>query len=86
MTINAELTEMLLQQTFISIASKILPFEAVISLIFVIALSILFFARNAISIIGSFKCNFKNWIITYVLLIISILSLSGVSGFLYTNF
>lgn len=84
--INVELTESLLQPTFISIAAQFLPVPVVVLLGFAGALGIVVFAKNSTERSRDFHPSIRSLCITYLLLLISILSLAGVSGFLYTNF
>jgi D-alanyl-lipoteichoic acid acyltransferase DltB (MBOAT superfamily) len=84
--INPELTETLLQPTLISAASRFLtlPVVAVAG----VAVSIFVATRmdNSMQMTERFKPGAASWIVTYIMLVLSILSLSGVSTFLYTNF
>jgi hypothetical protein len=84
--INVELTESLLQPTFISIAAQFLPVPVVVLLGFAGALGIVVFAKNSTERSRDFHPSIRSLCMTYLLLLISILSLAGVSGFLYTNF
>ena len=84
--INAELAESLLQPTFISVAAQFLPVPVVVLLGFAGALGIVVFAKNSTERSRDFHPNIRSLCMTYLLLLISILSLAGVSGFLYTNF
>ncbi len=84
--INAELTETLLQPVFISAPSQLIPFMVVICMYFIMAGLIAVAGNNTNQIIKNTKLAFSSWIATYVLLLCSILSLSGVSSFLYFNF
>lgn len=85
-TINAELTETLLQPTLISIASRLLGLPAVVSISCAIVLLAVFLLKNSAERLKDFKPNAKMWVQTYILLVLSILSFSGVSTFLYSNF
>lgn len=84
--INAELTETLLQPTFISVASRFLTLPVVVLLACAATLFLLLKAKNTIKKAAVFKPSYLNLFIVYLLLFISIVSLSGVSTFLYTNF
>ena len=84
--VNAELTETLLQPTFINVPSQILPFNVVIIMFYIIAILIVALLKNSNEMTWNFKASAKNWIFTFFLLILSILSISGVSTFLYSNF
>lgn len=84
--INAELTESLLQPTLISVMSRLLTFNGTMLLSFGAALVTIVAAKNSNEKTLAFKAGPASLIWTYILMILSILSLSGVSGFLYTNF
>ncbi len=85
-TISAELTETLLQPFFISIPSQILSFVVVMAAFFILAFIIAFFTKNTTQQLQVFKPTLWSGIATYLMLVISVLSLSGVSSFLYFNF
>ncbi|MGN0406064.1 MAG: MBOAT family O-acyltransferase [Bariatricus sp.] len=85
-SINAELTETLLQPTLISIANKIIGLPVVAILSCIIALFSALLLKNSTERIKCFKPNAGIWFQTYFLLVLSILSFSGVSTFLYSNF
>ena len=84
--ISAELDEMLVWSTLISILTKFLSLEMVVFGAVMIAVLSCVFLKNGVERIKNFKPNFKWLAVTYVLLVIGVLSLSGVSSFLYTNF
>lgn len=84
--INAELTETLLQPTLISLPAQFIPFRWVILGYTAIALAVSVFARNTHEIISRRRTDILSLLWTYVLFMISMLSLSGVSTFLYFNF
>lgn len=84
--INAELTEAMLMPTLINIPSQIIPFVIVILVMYIGTIISMLVFKNSNEYMESFCPDFKNWIATYLLLIVGILSLSGVSTFLYANF
>lgn len=84
--INAALTESLLQPTFISLAAQFLPFTWVVILAFCGAIVMVTLAKNSRELAQSFRPCWGTLLVTYLLLLFSILSMSGVSSFLYTNF
>ena len=84
--INAELTETLLQPTLISLPAQFIPFRWVILGYTAIALAVSVFGRNTHEIISRRRADILCLLWTYVLFMISMLSLSGVSTFLYFNF
>ena len=84
--INAELTETLLQSTLISLPAQFIPFLWVIIGYTVIALTVSVFARNTNVIISRRRTSVWSLLWTYGFFIVSMLSLSGVSTFLYFNF
>jgi D-alanyl-lipoteichoic acid acyltransferase DltB (MBOAT superfamily) len=84
--INAELTESLLQPTFISLAAQFLPFIQVVLLAFGGTLILVAFAKNSRELAQNFRAGWGTLLVAYLLLLCSILSMSGVSSFLYTNF
>ena len=65
-----------------------LPFawESCMWLFLIVAVVIIFFFKNAISIAKSCKIGVKTTVATAILLVWSIISLAGVSTFLYMNF
>ena len=69
-----------------SIAAQFLPVPVVVLLGFAGALGIVVFAKNSTERSRDFHPSIRSLCMTYLLLLISILSLAGVSGFLYTNF
>lgn len=88
--INIELAETLYNIIPISIITNILPLNntliPVILVIICVILATCLFTKNVQEKSKLYKPNFKNLISTYIILIYSILSLSGVSTFLYFNF
>jgi hypothetical protein len=84
--INPELTETLLQPTFISAASRLLSLPVVTVCGVTTAIIATARMKNSAQLVIEFKPTIITWITTYVLLLVSILSVSGVSTFLYTNF
>lgn len=84
--INAELMEIMLQPTFVSVFSRLFPFNVVILVVYVIALFVVMFLNNSREMLINYRPNIKTFIFTYTLLMLSILSVSGVSTFLYVNF
>ena len=84
--INAELTETLLQPTLISIANRILGLPVVSVFACAGALLTVLLVKNSTEWLKTFKPCAGVWVQTYFLLILSILSVSGVSTFLYSNF
>lgn len=85
-TINAELAESLLQPTFISLVSQFLPVHITVLLGFAAAMAMVVSAKNSTERSLDFRPGFATLLATYLLLLCSILSLAGVSSFLYTNF
>lgn len=85
-SINAELTESLLQPTLISLPAQFISFLWVVIGYTVAALAVLVFGRNSNEIVSRRKTGPGDLLWTYVLFIISMLSMSGVSTFLYNNF
>lgn len=86
LAINAELAESLLQPTFISVLTQFMPVHITVLLGFAGALAMVVFARNSTAHSRDFRPGAVSLAVTYLLLVCSILSLSGVSSFLYTNF
>lgn len=84
--ISNELKNQLLQPFFIGIFCQVLPILAVIIIFVIIAYAIVLFAKNTNELLENFKPTAKTWLATYFMLIFSILSMSGVSSFLYFNF
>ena len=84
--INAELTETLLQPTLISVANRIVGLPVVSILACAAALLTVLLLKNSTERLKTFKPSAGMWVQTYFLLILSILSVSGVSTFLYSNF
>ena len=84
--VNAELTETMLQPILINIPSQILPIDLVIIAFYLIAVLSVALLKNSNDMIRCFQPNMKSWLFTFVLLVLSILSISGVSTFLYSNF
>ena len=85
-SINAELTESLLQPTLISLPAQFIPFLWVILGYTVAALGVSICFRNSNEIVSRRQTGLWSLIWYYGLFIISMLSLSGVSAFLYNNF
>lgn len=84
--ISSELAESLMQPTFISVVAQFLPIQWTVLLGFAGALAMVVFCRNSNEYSRTFRPGIATLLVTYLLLICSILSLSGVSSFLYTNF
>ena len=84
--VNAELTETMLQPTIINVFTQFLPFSAVMILLFGLVLLGIVLLPNSTERAENFRPSVPAWIFTYVLLTVSILSISGVSTFLYSNF
>lgn len=85
-SINAELTETLLQPTLISIPAQIIPLAFVILIASIVVICGCLYLKSTNQLYENFKPTVINWLCTYILLVLGILSLSGVSSFLYTNF
>lgn len=85
-SIHAELIETMLQPTLISVLFQFMPFTIVIFLFIALVVLIDVKAKNTKEIIEKKNCSTISLMTTYMLFIISILSLSGVSSFLYFNF
>ena len=86
LSINAELAESLMQPTFLSVPAQFIGIHAAVLLAFVGALALVAFARNSRELAQRFRPGWLTLLATYLLLLCSILSMSGVSSFLYTNF
>lgn len=89
-TLNPEITETLLNIVPISIVANTFEFDGVLNMI-MIAIMVIFaavclFTKNNLEKSKSFKPKVRNLFTTLLLLVWSILSLSGVSTFLYFNF
>ena len=89
-SLNYELTESLLNIIPISIVTNLFSFNGILNAV-MIALTLAFiaicvFLPNVQKCSKAFTPNLKNLISTFILLVWSILSLSGVSTFLYFNF
>ena len=85
-SISAELAESLLQPTLISLPAQVVPFLWVILGYTAAALIVPVFAPNSNEIVDRRKTGVWSLLWTYVLFIVSMLSVSGVSTFLYNNF
>jgi hypothetical protein len=85
-SINAELTESLLQPTLISLPAQFIPFLWVILGYTAAALAVPVFAPSSNEIVARRKTGLWSLLWIYGLFIISMLSMSGVSTFLYNNF
>ena len=86
LSLNAELAESLMQPTFLSVPAQFIGIHAAVLLAFVGALALVAFARNSRELVQRFRPGWLTLLATYLLLLCSILSMSGVSSFLYTNF
>lgn len=84
--IGPELEEILVKSALSGIPSALLPLEIVVLGAMVLAVLSCVFMKNCVERIKSFKPNFGWLFVTYILLVLSVLSLSGVTSFLYTNF
>ncbi|MBQ9887178.1 MAG: MBOAT family protein [Lachnospiraceae bacterium] len=84
--VSAELANSMAQIPFINILIRVLPMEAVLALFFAFSLVIVVFTKNTIERTKEFKPSWKNAVFSILLIIYSVLSLSGISSFLYTNF
>lgn len=89
-TLNYEITETLLNIVPISIVSNLMNFEGVLNILMIaimaVTIFVCLFTRNVQERVNSFKAGMINLITTGALMTWSILSLSGVSTFLYFNF
>lgn len=85
-SIHAELIETMLQPTLISVPSQFLPFSFVMIMLFTLIVLVDVKTKNTNEIIEENNFGIISFMKTYVLFIISVLSLSGVSTFLYFNF
>lgn len=89
-TLNFEITETLLNIIPISIICNILEFNGIVNLVMIAIMigttAICLFTKNTLERAEKFKANTATLLSSCVLLIWSILSLSGVSTFLYFNF
>lgn len=84
--INFELAETLLQPVFINILAQVLTLQGAMAVLFMGTLFIVVFGNNSGELTKKFVPDWKHGITAFVLLIYSLLSLSGVSTFLYINF
>ncbi len=84
--INAELAESLLQPTIINVFSQFIPLNIVIVIAYCITLVVILICSNSNERLIEFRTNKRSLFLTYILLLLSLLSFSGVSGFLYSNF
>lgn len=85
-SINAELAESLLQATIISIPSQFVPISYVLIALTGLCLCLTLIPKNTHELTAQFRPGVASLLFSLVLLLWSLLSLSGVSGFLYTNF
>lgn len=85
-SINAELAESLRQNTFVSVFAQFFPMSYILIGLIVICFVITLFTPNTATLTQKFHPKLRNLLFTLILLLCSILSLSGVGGFLYTNF
>lgn len=89
-TLNFEITETLLNIIPISIVTNILDFNGILNIVMIAVVlgftAICLFTNNVQEKTKLFKPKFKNLVSTGILLVWSVLSLSGVSTFLYFNF
>ena len=89
-SINAELAETLYNVIPISIITNSIPIEGALCPLMVILFglftAVCLFTRNVQERIKTFKPTVRSLISTYFMFVFSILSLSGVSTFLYFNF
>ena len=84
--VNAELVETMLQPTMINVLSQVIPFNTVMILAYAVSIAVVAVLKNSNDISKKFKPGFLSWFFTFALLVLSILSISGVSTFLYSNF
>ncbi len=84
--ISSDLSYSLCQPFYIDIATKLIPLEFVMMAIYLFAIVVAVFFKNTDERIKSFKPNVWNLLVTAALFIFGVISISGVSGFLYTNF
>ncbi len=85
-SINAELAESLRQNTFISALAQFIPMSYILIGLISLCFGIVLCSPNTAALTQKFRPNIKTLIFTLLILLLSILSLSGVGGFLYTNF
>ncbi len=85
-SIGSDLAYSLCQPFYIDIANKLLPLEIVMAFVYALAIVAAVFVKNTDERLENFKPNIWNLIVTAFIFIFGIISISGVSGFLYTNF
>ncbi len=85
-SVSAELAESLRQATLISVPAQFIAIEYVLLGLIALCLVLVCLPRNSASLKEDFKPKFTTFLTTFLLLLCSLLSLSGVGGFLYTNF
>ena len=85
-SVNAELTESLQQNTFISVCAQFLPITYVLIGFLALCFCIVLIPKNTADLTKKFHSKFATLLFAFLLLFCSIVSLSGVGGFLYTNF
>lgn len=85
-SINAELAESLRQNTFISVFAQFLPITYVLIVFLALCFCIVLIPKNTADLTKKFHPQFATLLFAFLLLFCSIVSLSGVGGFLYTNF
>ncbi len=85
-SVNAELAESLRQATFISVPAQFIPISYVLVALLGICFCITLLPKNTAALTNRFQPKLRTLLFVFLLLFCSILSLSGVGGFLYTNF
>lgn len=86
LSISPALTESLLQPVVINIPCQFISLQLVLLIFVAITLAVLVLCENTDESAKQFKPCWKNLIFTYFNLTLSLLSISGVSSFLYVNF
>lgn len=84
--VNAELAETMLQPALINIPAQFIPFHVVMILLYIGLIAVVSLLKNSNDMTKEYRPGFSSWLFSLILLTLSILSISGVSSFLYSNF
>ena len=83
---NDDLVESLLQPTLFNVLTQALPFKAALALVFAALGAVVFFTKNTAERTAAFRPTFRTALVTFLLLVVSLLSFTAVTSFIYGGF
>ena len=83
---NDDLVESLLQPTLFNILNRVLPFKAALALVFAALGAVVFNTKNTAERTAAFRPTLRTALVSFVLLVVSMLSFTAMTSFIYGGF